>query len=215
VDLSTVLSSLGVKPSMVVKYTAKNGWNTICMPFALTDEILTSIFGAGYKAYEFKSYSSGVLGFSSTTTFASCYPYIVYIEAAASNPEGVKLFNVNVTDDTAKYDEHSGVTFQGSFAPVADASTINSGSWYGVTTGGEIRPAGATATMDGFRAFFTGDVANARIFIMDDEDVTGIAAINREGLAIDNAAVYNLNGQKVLHAKKGVYIVNGRKVVIK
>lgn len=215
VDLSTVLSSIGVKPSVVVKYTAKNGWNTICMPFALTDEILTSIFGAGYKAYEFKSYSSGVLGFSSTTTFASCYPYIVYIEAAASNPEGVKLFNVNVTDDTAKYDEHSGVTFKGSFAPVADASTINSGSWYGVTTGGEIRPAGATATMDGFRAFFTGDVANARIFIMDDEDVTGIAAINREGLAIDNAAVYNLNGQKVLHAKKGVYIVNGRKVVIK
>jgi hypothetical protein len=50
---------------------------------------------------------------------------------------------------------------------------------------------------------------------MDDEDATGIAAINREGLTIDNAAVYNLNGQKVQHAKKGLYIVSGRKVVIK
>ena len=32
---------------------------------------------------------------------------------------------------------------------------------------------------------------------------------------MDNSEVYNLNGQKVQNAQKGLYIVNGRKVVIK
>ena len=207
------ISSTGTKASVVVKYNAKNGWNTICMPFALTDDILTSIFGTGWKAYEFKSYSAGVLGFSSTTTFYAGYPYIIYIETAAFHPEGVKQFNVNVADGTANYDQHGGVTFQGTYAPIADASTINSGSWYGVTTGGEIRPAGASATLKGFRAYFTGSLSGAHIMTFD--DATGIQTVLAPEDVLGNNAIYDLKGQKVQNAKKGLYIMNGKKVVIK
>ncbi|MBQ8065026.1 MAG: Ig-like domain-containing protein [Prevotella sp.] len=42
---------------------------------------------------------------------------------------------------------------------------------------------------------------------------TGINAIQAEKL--NGAVVYNLNGQRVLNAQKGLYIVNGRKVVVK
>jgi hypothetical protein len=41
---------------------------------------------------------------------------------------------------------------------------------------------------------------------------TGINTINT---AIQNGNVYNMNGQKVNKAKKGLYIINGKKVVIK
>ena len=105
------------------------------------------------------------------------------------------------------------MTFHGIYAPTTAGNW--GAEWYGVTSEGKIAKGTNTTTMKGMRAYFTGNVANARIFIMDDEDATGIAAINREGLTIDNAAVYNLNGQKVQHAKKGLYIVSGRKVVIK
>ena len=32
---------------------------------------------------------------------------------------------------------------------------------------------------------------------------------------MDNSEIYNLNGQKVQNAQKGLYIVNGKKVVVK
>ena len=54
----------------------------------------------------------------------------------------------------------------------------------------------------------------AREFIaIDDNTTTGVNSIDNGQLTIDN--VYNLNGQRVNNAKKGLYIVNGKKVVIK
>lgn len=50
-------------------------------------------------------------------------------------------------------------------------------------------------------------------FVFDGE-TTGIKAIENGRLAIDNA-VYNLTGQRVANPTKGLYIVNGKKVIIK
>ena len=47
----------------------------------------------------------------------------------------------------------------------------------------------------------------------DGNDITGIKAIDNSQLTIDN--VYNLNGQRVAQPTKGLYIVNGKKVIIK
>ena len=47
-----------------------------------------------------------------------------------------------------------------------------------------------------------------------EEGTTGIRTVNSEKL-IMNSSVYNLNGQKVEKAKKGIYIIDGRKKVIK
>jgi len=61
-------------------------------------------------------------------------------------------------------------------------------------------------------------VAGARIagFAIDDDETTGIAVIENEGkMEIVNSA-YNLNGQKMNgQLKKGVYIINGKKTVVK
>jgi hypothetical protein len=46
------------------------------------------------------------------------------------------------------------------------------------------------------------------------DDVTGISQIENGELKMENA-VYNLSGQRVAQTKKGLYIVNGKKVIIK
>ena len=51
-------------------------------------------------------------------------------------------------------------------------------------------------------------------FILDDETATGISNHQREAAASDGRC-YNLNGQRVSAPKKGLYIVNGKKVVVK
>ena len=42
---------------------------------------------------------------------------------------------------------------------------------------------------------------------------TAISEIN--GAAAENGAIYNLAGQRVNKAQKGVFIVNGKKVIVK
>ena len=209
--------SEGTIASLVFKYTAKNGWNTICTPFALTSDYLTRIFGTGWKAYEFKSYSDGALGFQNTTTFYAGYPYIVYVETAAIHADGVKLQNVEITKTTAQYDQSSGAYFRGTYAPIAAGEWTKNAETdviYGVTAAGKIAKAGASATMKGFRAYFDLPAgSSARLAIYD--DATGITTILDAKELNNDGKVYNLNGQRVENAHKGLYIVNGKKVVVK
>ena len=51
---------------------------------------------------------------------------------------------------------------------------------------------------------------------IDGGDATGINMVNGEGLKINGSEVYyNLQGQRVLYPTKGLYVVNGKKVIIK
>ena len=57
--------------------------------------------------------------------------------------------------------------------------------------------------------------AGARMTIVFDEESTGIQKIESEAANKENGAYYNLAGQRVAQPTKGLYIVNGKKVVIK
>ena len=58
------------------------------------------------------------------------------------------------------------------------------------------------------------NTAEARSIMLDwDDDATGIQAVRDSRPAVDG--YYNLAGQRVAHPTKGLYIVGGRKVVIK
>ena len=57
-------------------------------------------------------------------------------------------------------------------------------------------------------------VATARSIFMLDSEPTGIEAIEHSSLTIGQT-VYNLNGQRVSSPQKGLYIVNGKKVMMK
>ena len=199
----SVALSDGSAPSVVVNYTAKAGWNTICMPFALTTDDMTAIFGDGWKAYEFKSYATNVLTFEPTTTFYAGYPFVVYSET----PANTQLKKQNVTiDPSANNDEHT-FTFQGTYSPMA-AGTLTD-NW-GLTASGKIAKAKSTTTMKGFRAYFIGDLAGARV-VFDGDETTGIHTIDIDS---NTEGVYNMQGQKVDKMnRKGLYIINGKKVV--
>ena len=67
-------------------------------------------------------------------------------------------------------------------------------------------------TVGAHTAYLPADVAGARSFIAIDE-ATAIEDIAAETMT--NGEVYNLQGQRVVKAQKGLYIINGKKVVIK
>ena len=59
-------------------------------------------------------------------------------------------------------------------------------------------------------------MAASRIAIVfDDEETTGINAVENMKPEVEDNVYYNLNGQRVMNPGKGLYIVNGKKVIIK
>ena len=79
-----------------------------------------------------------------------------------------------------------------------------------------------TASVTPFRAYFAGTSAAATatsLGIGFGGNTTGIAELKTLRKVEDNnfynLNFYNLNGQRVSQPKKGLYIVNGKKVVIK
>ena len=78
----------------------------------------------------------------------------------------------------------------------------------------EFKTIGTGAKIGAFRAYFTGlTSAGARAFFIDDNGTTSIKKI--EDILNHEDVYYNLNGQRVQNPTKGIYILNGKKVIIK
>ena len=79
---------------------------------------------------------------------------------------------------------------------------------------------GEGTTSNGFKAYLedtaaaSGEAKEGFELVFGGE-VTGVETIDNGQWTIDNSAVFNLQGQRVNKAQKGVYIQNGKKVVLK
>ena len=182
---------------------ADDSWNTVCLPVAVAS--VADTFGENAAAYEFTGFNDQILSFSKVAALEAGTPYIIYVENAISS---LSFTNAEVVA-TAGNVEQGTATFQGTYAPIADMS-----GKYGVTSKNTIAKGKSGSSIKGFRAYFEGDnLSNARINAIDES--TGISRVFAADEVLGDQRVYNLNGQHVENAKKGVYIVNGKKVVIK
>ena len=71
----------------------------------------------------------------------------------------------------------------------------------------------ASATVTGILYYSNFSKGEVKLYPLSITETTGISAM--EAAATDNVVVYNLQGQRVDQPQKGLYIVNGRKVVIR
>lgn len=71
-------------------------------------------------------------------------------------------------------------------------------------------------TINPFRAYLTASTSAPGLSIIfpEDNDVTGISEIEKMRNA-DNVTIFDLQGRKVAQPQKGLYIVNGKKVIFK
>ena len=205
-EAETFTAETGTYATVTLNRTFKAGWNSVCLPFAVSG--VTTFFGDNASAYAFTAYSEGELTFNKVTTLEAGKPYLVYVETGFDTKE---LTNVEITA-TEPVDVTNTVAFKGTYAPVAAGSL--EGKYVVSNTDAKIMKATASTTMKGFRAYFE-NPTGARLSIVLNDDVQGIRTI----MAADELApegVYNLSGQKVEQLKKGgLYIINGKKVVRK
>ena len=217
-DVNPVISSNSV---VKVKYTAQKGWNTIVMPFSLSSSpaYMNTIFGEGWTAYAIESFDEGTLMFKSTTYMATTTPFLVYAPNAESHPDGVYLQNVSAGSYNWSHgninQEKGDITFKGTFAPIA---APNMEGKYGVTKDGRIAKAGTGASIKAYRAYFElapeSSAKGISLYVIDGGNTPTQIGLVQMAEGADKA-VYNLSGQKVQQVRKGIFIVNGKKVVVK
>ena len=184
-----------------------NIWNTFCVPFAF--EVEKSAL-AGAKVKEYDKIDGTTMYMKDATYILPGRPYLVKPTAEIKDPtfSAVAIYDEN---PTKVGDETYALT--GIYSP----KIISEDNIYGVKANGAIAKGTKDTTIKGLRAYFiiNGNGGQAKINFGDDE-TTGIENIVTP-TAISNQKVYNLNGQYVgndLKAMpKGIYIVNGKKVI--
>lgn len=197
-----------------LQYSAQAGWNTIAVPFALTADHLKKIFGENYKVYYCSGYSDGELSFRTTTNYRAGVPFIVYAESIERDVDNlVVLEDISITATEPSTDD---APFYGTYSPIAAPGM--QGKYGVVPSTGKIMKGGSGASLKGFRGYFElpADAQSVKINFYDENDnlVDAIDAIELNNAI--NGNLYDLSGRKVEgKAKAGVYIKNGKKVVLK
>ena len=195
------------------------GWNTFSVPFTIAKPsgwTVKKLTGASYNS-DTKTLS---LEFGNAASIVAGHAYLVQVASAVVNPTFNDVTIVNGTTPTTI----SGVV---EFVPAINPVSMTA---YDKTTlfvagGNSLTFPNTDGDMNGFRAYFhlLGDAAdNARSvksynMHFGDEDMTGIEKIEDAGLKSENlnGAIFDLSGRRVQNPTKGIYIKNGRKVVIK
>lgn len=203
---------------------SKDYWNTFCVPFALDAEQVAQYFGEGTQLRTYEgNCNNNIVYFATVDNIEAGKPYIMKPgNAVVKNPtfEGVSMVA-------------TGLDKNGNPQAVGDASTVQMKGIYNHVTlvqdktniyigaGNKFYyPADAEACqMNGLRAYF---------IVPEGTDIKKLRA-NLDGATTSlgeifdteksNTPVYNLQGQCVGNSlstlKSGIYVQNGKKVVVK
>ncbi len=202
-------------------------WNTLCLPFAVSDFTGTPLQDATVMTLSNASFSGGTLtlNFVGVTEMEAGKPYIVKWETPADNLVNPTFDNVVITGGTEDI-QTSVVDFVGITSPLtfeANDKTVlylgNSNNLYYPNSSMTINSCRAYFRLNGITA---GDIEQqgGRIilnFIDDDKMITGIKDIENGKSGVDNDTWYTLDGRKLLDkpTRRGVYIHGGKKIVVK
>lgn len=192
-------------------------WNTFCVPFTISADVIAEKFGAGTLVYTFSSMTGNVMNFAPSTIIEAGKPYIVKPTKEVVDPT---FIGVNIEASDPVKSGENGFFMQGTYGAKTDLTTDGTNLFLG--DGNKFyKPSGTTtAKMKGMRAFFIvpqgTNLAALRANI--DGATTAIDELTTVVEQPTDNRIYNLQGQFVgtsFEGLHGVYVQNGKKVLVK
>lgn len=192
--------------------------NPFCVPFDMTADQITAVFGEGSVVSAFTSVTGKVMNFEKVATITAGQPYIVQATKASTE---ISLDNVEMKLEPGSNVKQNSSELSMSFNGIVSPYTFkkNDGTELFLDKNGNLRyPSTVGSQMKGMRAYFEvldGIGNEAKVNIGG-----GLSPIDKlmNGEAM-TGKVYNLNGQYVGNTldglAKGLYIMNGKKYVVK
>ena len=191
-------------------------WNTFCVPFAISADVIAEKFGAGTLVYTFGSMNGNVMNFVASTTIEAGKPYIVKPTNTVVNPT---FTGVNIEASAPVKLGENGFFMQGTYGAKTDL--LDDGTNLFLGEGNKFyKPAKGSTKMKGMRAFFIvpqgTNLAALRANI--DGATTAIDELTTVVEQPTDNRIYNLQGEFVgtsFEGLHGVYVQNGKKVLVK
>lgn len=199
-------------------------WNTIVLPFALTEAQVTEMFGEGAKVAAYKGSTVNdehvTLNFEEQTSMVANTPYMIKPGTNASKKvNGVVLESASELKKVE--DANNEITFVGNYTT---GKTLQKNSFF--ISNNIFYRASGQEKMNAYRATFqvpstmSGAKTMNTVFVGEGGSVTAIDDVQVSPQA--SFDVYHINGMLVKKnaidlngLDKGIYIVNGKKYVVK
>jgi len=222
---------------VIVKRSLKAGvWNTLVLPFPMTSAQISSAFDAygGIQIAELSSVvSDGVydddvekyfgssiqVNFTNVTEMAAHRPYIVKV---ASSITDFSVSDVTITSppENFYYRVGSGKDRGWFYGNYNSPMTISKNDVF--ITDNQFKYSTGNSKLKGYRGYFRFNTiltdktlsSSTRGISFSIDETTGLNDVRNQKVEV-RGEVFNLQGQRVAQPTKGVYIVNGRKVVFK
>ena len=182
-------------------------YSTLASDYDLDFTTLSSSLKA-YKA----TVSGSTITFTAVTTVPAGEGVLL---KAVDDLDAPQTFNIPVTTGVAAWDADENAFVRGTGVAVATGSgpynyvlSTKSGVVGFYQANDNVVPAN--------KAYLQSATDHARIAIGFEDETTGINSVQGSGLKVNGSeAVYNLQGQRVAQPGKGLYIMNGKKVIMK
>ncbi|MBR3091773.1 MAG: hypothetical protein IKG99_01980 [Bacteroidaceae bacterium] len=200
--------------NVTLNRTIKAGWNTVVLPFELTAEDIVTLGGEGAVAYTISDYADDNLKFATAETVPANTPFFLKATAAGTSFTFYKKFIEEGMPESVFGDGIGSLL--GSYAATFDVPVSDEMQTAYILSGGKFYKVDSAVTIKGTRFCILLDGehnANTLGFTFEDGEANAINGIASETAAPEG--IYNLQGQKVEKATKGIYIINGKKTLVK
>ncbi|MCR5395232.1 MAG: hypothetical protein K6E86_07555 [Bacteroidales bacterium] len=203
--------------------TIDTEWNTLALPFDVDSVQLCKVFGENVKLYRLGSstFQDGelTLNFVKRTSLYAGQPYLIQAETTVTDPrfEDVQFGFFKTYSYGNQYIQ---------FQPTLDVTTLEGDDIYSYLILGAgnnlYNPSSLPALMKAFRAYFVvqnlpdaQQAASFRLSFESDEPVSDLIRIDNSGASTQ--MIYTLDGRRLnsIPVRKGLYIINGKKVLCK
>lgn len=189
-----------------------NKWNTLVLPFAVSDADVKTTFGADAKIVEYSNAEDVNINFTTSTKGIKANVPVLIMPAAV-NPENTYTFNgvsIVVADPNPKADG-TNYSFVGSYKPynlVNDDYMLYADKWWKTEAGDSYK-------IKAFRAYIKANTSAAakQLNLVIDGQTTGLKLNTVNGNI--EGETYNIAGQRVANSYKGLVIKNGKKIIKK
>lgn len=191
-------------------------WNVLCLPFSMTADQIATVWGDGTRIATLDYADGEGVNFASQTAIQAGVPYI--IQPVNANDEfaldAVLLKNLTAGGQMQAADW----TFVGTIPTEQPTGTVRC-----LTGDGTMAELAAGESVYPLRAYMkaNNEIAAPFTTFSVDGDATGIMQIENGNVKIVNEGVFDLNGRYMgravseLSLPKGIYIVSGKKMVVK
>lgn len=189
-----------------------NKWNTLVLPFAVSDADVKTTFGADAKVVVYSNADDANINFTTSTKGIEANVPVLIMPAAVNSTENTYTFNSVsiVAADTPKADGTS-YSFVGSYKPynlVNDDYMLYADKWWKTEAGDAYK-------IKAFRAYIKANTPAAakQLNLVIDGQTTGLKLNTVNGNI--EGETYNIAGQRVANSYKGLVIKNGKKIIKK